>query len=544
MHCLSPSPSADAPSGRFLRFLGTISLLSATSVASGQTPLTTERVANGLSRPVFATAPVGDLDRLFICEHQSGLVRILRDGSLLPVPFLDVSGNLLTSGDHGLMSIAFHPDYRENGYVYAYYSVPGASTIVERYTVSANPDVVDPSTATLIISIPQPGGNHNGGSIAFNPSNGFMYLGLGDGGGQNDPNCFGQNPQTFLGKMLRIDVDGGSPYVVPPSNPFVGDPNVLDEIWALGMRNPWRWSFDRANGDLYVSDNGQSSWEEIDYEPAGFPGGRNYGWSVMEGSSCFTNTSCSALPPCFDAAYTDPIYEYDHSMGCSVQGGFVYRGCAIPDLQGTYFFGDLCTNGSTQGLWSFRVVGGAVTDFQNRTAELAPSGGLSIQDIAGFGQDGLGELYVIDWGDGEVFKIVPASGIGTNYCSPAVPNSTGLPGVMSAAGVPIPGGPLSLVASDLPANQFGFFLASMTTGTIMPPGSQGILCLAGNIGRFNAQAASSGTSGSFCVSIDTLNMPMNPPVSVMSGETWHFQGWYRDVGGNNNFTDGLSILFL
>ena len=221
-------------------------------------------------------------------------------------------------------------------------------------------------------------------------------------GGQNDPNCNGQNPATWLAKVLRIDVDGGFPYVVPPSNPFVGQGNYLPEIWAVGMRNPWRFSFDRENGDLYIGDNGQDLMEEVDFEPAGFAGGANYGWSVEEGTLCFGSSSCpGGTPPCGDSVYTDPLYEYDHSQGCSVTSGYTYRGTLMPDLVGTYFYGDFCT----AFIRSFRVENGRAVDARDWTRMLNPDG--RIGQLSSFGMDAVGELYIVDL-DGSVFKIVPS----------------------------------------------------------------------------------------------------------------------------------------
>lgn len=551
-----------------------IAALTVAQATLAQTPLTTVRVASGLTNPIFATAPEGDPDRVFILEWHTGLVRILQNGVIDPTPFIDVSSKMITNGDHGLMGMTFHPEYASNGFAYLYYSVPGPATAVVRYTVMAgDPNRLDPATEATIITIPQPNTNHNGGSIEFSPVSGFLYIALGDGGGQNDPNCNGQNPGTWLSKILRIDVDGGFPYVVPPSNPFVGQGGFLPEIWALGMRNPWRFSFDRGNGDLYIGDNGQGLMEEVDFEPAGFPGGANYGWSVMEGTLCFGSSSCpGGTPPCHDPVYTDPLYEYDHSQGCSVQGGYVYRGCAVTDLGGTYFFADWCTDGATNGIWSFEVVAGAVTNFKNRTAELAPGGGLSITSIVAFGQDGLGELYIVDFVDGELFKIVPDAPfddcndngvpdqcepdsdgdgviddceLGTNYCTPAVPNSSGVPAQITGFGSDVvTDNDFHLLASDVPINKFGYFLGSASQGFIQsPPGSVGNLCLSGQIGRFAKLIQNSGAEGAFSIQVDLtlLPPPLNTP--VLPGSTWNFQAWYRDVGNVSNFTDGVEVLF-
>ena len=381
-----------------LFLLATAAVVLAPAAHAARTTL----VADGLERPNLVTAPPWDL-RLFIVE-QRGVIRILEGGELLETPFLDIDDLVVDIGgfdERGLLGLAFHPDYDNNGQFFVYYTNNESNSVVARYEVSADPDVADPASAQIVLTVDQPFENHNGGMLAFGLE-GYLYIGLGDGGSAGDPGNRAQDLTTLLGKMLRIDVDGGAPYAIPPDNPFVGTPDALDEIWAYGLRNPWRYSFDRETSDLWIGDVGQSSWEEIDFQPAASSGGENYGWRLMEGSHCYN-------PPvdCDDGTLTHPIYEYDHESGrCSVTGGYVYRGAALPELQGQYFFGDFCTG----EIWSFREEGGEAVDVQDRTAELSPGGGLSIDFIASFGEDGFGELYVIDRGDGtngEVFKIVP-----------------------------------------------------------------------------------------------------------------------------------------
>ncbi|MFQ5506368.1 MAG: PQQ-dependent sugar dehydrogenase, partial [Planctomycetota bacterium] len=309
-------------------------------------------------------------------------------------------------GERGLLGLAFHPRYASNGFFYVNYTQrSGGATMVVRYKASStNPDLADPGSAKPILGpVSQPAGNHNGGNLVFGPD-GFLYIGLGDGGGSGDPNCNAQTGSTFLGKMLRIDVDGGNPYAIPPSNPFLRNPGVLNEIWALGLRNPWRYSFDRVTGDLYIGDVGQNAREEIDFQPKASKGGENYGWKVMEGRLCFSTFRCPVgTPVCNSTSLVMPIHDYGRTTGRSVTGGFVYRGCAIPDLRGTYFFGDYVTN----RIWSFRYDGKSITNFKDRTLELAPGLGLGIASISSFGEDARGELYIADHRGGEVFKIVP-----------------------------------------------------------------------------------------------------------------------------------------
>ncbi|MFG0331182.1 MAG: PQQ-dependent sugar dehydrogenase [Phycisphaerales bacterium] len=385
---------------RFLRraALTTGFLVSAglTGAAVDAQELTTIPVAQGLSSPLFATGAPNDSDRLFILEQSTARIRIVEDGSLLTTPFLDIGARASGGGERGLLGLAFHPEYESNGEFFLNYTNNSGDTVVSRFNVTGDPNVADPNSEFILMTIDQPFSNHNGGMIAFGPD-GYLYIATGDGGSAGDPGNRAQDGSSLLGKMLRIDVDGGSPYGIPADNPFVNDPNFLDEIWSYGLRNPWRWSFDRGTGDMYIGDVGQFLWEEIDFQPANSAGGENYGWRLKEGNHCFN-------PPtnCDPGGLTDPIYEYSHGSGrCSVTGGYVYRGSSIPLLQGTYFFADYCA----ANIWSFRYENGNVNEFTDRTSELDPDGSLSIRSITSFGEDTDGELYIVD-GGGEVFKVV------------------------------------------------------------------------------------------------------------------------------------------
>ncbi len=248
-------------------------------------------VASGLAQPLFATSPPGDSQRLFIVL-QHGRIVILQNGTVLARPFLDIGARVQTGGERGLLGLAFHPHYDQNGFFFVNYSQRDTgATILERFQVSSDPNIAADSSGTAILDpIPQPAGNHNGGCIQFGPD-GYLYIGLGDGGFGGDPDCRAQDPQDLLGKMLRIDVDGPGSRI-PPTNPFTGDSSTLDEIWATGLRNPWRFSFDRQTGDLYIGDVGQSRRAEIDFQPGNSTGGENYGWKIMEGDSCFSTRRC------------------------------------------------------------------------------------------------------------------------------------------------------------------------------------------------------------------------------------------------------------
>ena len=353
--------------------------------------VTLEPVAQGLSAPLFLTAPPGDLDRLFVVER-GGTVRIIRDDSVLATPYLDVGPLCTAGGEQGLLGMAFHPGYATNGRFYVNYTDTLGHTQVVRYQVSANPDIADLGSALPILTVAQPYSNHNGGMIAFGPHDGMLYVGMGDGGSGGDPQNHGQNRMTLLGDMLRLDVDAGSPCAIPVDNPFAGSLSVREEIWASGLRNPWRFSFDAASEDLYIGDVGQGAREEVSYQPASSAGGENYGWRIMEGSRCYNpSTGCST------AGITLPVHEYDHSYRCSITGGYVYRGSGSPALVGRYFFADYC------GTWlrSFVVVGGAAVGLQDHTAITGALAGTS-----SFGEDAAGELYVVSLTQGTVWRIV------------------------------------------------------------------------------------------------------------------------------------------
>jgi glucose/arabinose dehydrogenase len=400
----------------FLRQIPTVllalSLLSLSAAAQNTPPLDTVRVASGLTLPLYVCSPPGDATRLFIVEQRSGSVgRIkvldLSSGIVSGTIYLSISP-VATGSEQGLLGLAFHPDFANNGFFYVDYTNAAGTTIVARYQANApfmTSATADSSSAEQVISIGQPFSNHNGGWLGFGPD-GYLYVAMGDGGSANDPNGNAQNINVLLGKMLRLDVDGDDfpldatrNYAIPPTNPFAGATAGADEIWHYGLRNPWRNGFDRATGDLWIGDVGQNAVEEIDFQPAGV-GGLNYGWRCMEGSSCTGLTGCICNAP----ALTPPVRTYTHGSGCSVTGGYVYRGSAICGLPGTYFFADYC---SAQ-IWSFRYTGGVVSQFTTRTAELAPGGGLSIGSITSFGEDDSGEMYICDQG-GEVFKIVPGA---------------------------------------------------------------------------------------------------------------------------------------
>jgi len=340
-----------------------------------------------LDQPVFLTAPPGDA-RLFVVER-TGRIRLFRGDTLQATPFLDLSAVVDSAGvEQGLLGLAFHPDYQANGQFYVSYTDTAGDTRVVRYFVSANGDLADAGSGDTVLAQAQPADNHNGGMIAFGPD-GLLYIGLGDGGTADSAQHLG----SLLGKILRIDVDGAVPYAIPAANPFVGVAGARGEIWARGLRNPWRFSFDRVTGDLYVGDVGQSTWEEIDFQVVGDAGGRNYGWSVMEGPDCFGGGTCNR------SGLTLPLHQYATSEGCAVVGGYVYRGAAVTALAGQYVYSDNCAG----FIRTFEVVGGNDQNHRVRTGTFTPGAG-----VTSFGEGADGELYVMTLG-GRLLKFVAGS---------------------------------------------------------------------------------------------------------------------------------------
>jgi glucose/arabinose dehydrogenase len=340
-----------------------------------------QEVVGGLDQPEGLTNAGDGSGRLFVVE-QGGKILILKDGTVLPTPFLDLTQKVDCCGERGLLGLVFHPKYSENGFFYVDYTERAGNklyTVIARYSVSANdPNQADPNSEMRMQHIEQPYQNHKGGQLAFGPD-GFLYIGMGDGGSQGDPEGNGQSLQTLLGKILRIDVDHGEPYAVPSDNPFV-DGGGLREIWAYGLRNPWRFSFDNRNGDMYIGDVGQDEWEEIDYLPTGSPGGANFGWNYFEGSHSYRGS-----PP-VDMKFVMPVAEYSHDLGNAVIGGYVYRGANLPAWQGVYLYGDY---GSGR-LWG--LLHQADGSWQN--AEMYDTG----RQISSFGVDEIGEIYLVDDG--------------------------------------------------------------------------------------------------------------------------------------------------
>ncbi len=370
---VTPTPTATAP---------------ATPTRSLWPQLALTPVTSGLWRPVHITHAGDGSDRLFVVE-QSGRIRIIKNGGLQAAPFLEISGRVGCCGEQGLLSVAFPPGYGVKRHFYVHYTDLAGDTVIARYRLTADPDVADPASEEIILTVAQPFSNHNGGQIAFGPGDGYLYIGMGDGGSGGDPDNRAQNPADLLGKLLRLDVETGSPitYTIPAGNPFTQTAGYRGEIWALGLRNPWRFAFDRTTGDLYIGDVGQGTYEEVDFQPAASPGGENYGWRIMEGFHCYNPADCAPTN------LTLPVAEYDHGLGCSITGGAVYRGAAFARMQGLYLYADYCSG----RIWGLRRDGGVWRVSRLARAQF---------NVTTFGEDEAGEVYLADYTNGVVYRVV------------------------------------------------------------------------------------------------------------------------------------------
>ena len=410
-----------------------LAVLGVTAAAYAQEIRFTQ-VATGIAAPSDIAHAGDGGGRLFLAQ-QNGLVRILRNGSVVATPFLDIRNKTRADGERGLLGIAFPPRFSSSQRFYVNYTDLTGDTVIAQYRVSANQDVADAASEAILLKIAQPFSNHNGGCLRFGPD-GYLYIGMGDGGSGGDPQGNGQNPNALLGKMLRLDVESDPGRVlISDANPFRNTPGTRPEIWAAGLRNPWRFSFDRSTGDLWIADVGQDVYEEVNFQPASSRGGENYGWNRMEGRHCYR-------PNCDQSGLTLPVAEYTHADGCSVTGGFVYRGQAAQSLRGTYLHGDYCSG----RVWGVERTGEAWT------SRLLASSGFGITT---FGEDEAGELYIANANTGSVYRIegskAPrvASGAVVNAASflPGVtPGSLATvfaagvldaPGIVTAAGIPL-----------------------------------------------------------------------------------------------------------
>ncbi|MCB9916323.1 MAG: PQQ-dependent sugar dehydrogenase [Planctomycetes bacterium] len=511
---------------------GLVATVSASSASAQALQVT--QIGAGFTSPLFVCSPPGDTHRLFVVE-QTGRVKIIKDGTLLATPFINIDPLTNGGGEAGLLGMAFHPNYASNGKFYLSYTNTSGNSMIRQYQVSANPDVADAATFTDIFGpLTQPFSNHNGGCIQFG-ADGKLYAGYGDGGSANDPGNRAQNPTLLLGKILRFDVDLAAPYI-PADNPFVGDASTDDLIWALGMRNPWRFSFDRQTGDLWIGDVGQGAREEVDFELAG-NGGQNYGWRCMEGFNCTGLSGCT----CNGAGITLPVHDYSHSLGCSITGGYRYRGAAMPNFVGRYFFGDYCS----ARVWSFDFNGTAISNLVEHTTDLAIPGA---EQITSFGEDANGELYICDFTGGEIWRIEEECPGGvTSYCT-AAPNSVG-PGCFLGTGgsVSLSSNDFTLVASAAAPNKPGLFYYG--PNQISAPFGDGFRCVGGgSLGIFRlSPPVTADAFGDAGRAVDFTVSPANSgPGMITAGSTWNFQFWYRDpaAGGSGfNLSNAVSATF-
>jgi glucose/arabinose dehydrogenase len=384
-------PPADTPAGNTAA--PTNLPASQPPAQSAQPDLTTVQIAlkplvDGFEQPVAFVSAKDHSGRMFVVSRM-GKIFIVKDGQVQSDPFLDISGKVTTGyQEQGLLGLAFHPNYSQNGFFFIYYNDSNGNIAISRMSVSSNPDKADPNSEQIVLQYNKPAKNHNGGNLEFGPD-GDLYLGTGDGGGAGDQFHNGQNPNSVLAKILRINVDT-LPYTIPADNPFVNQAGFRPEIWAWGVRNPWRFSFDRQTGDLYIGEVGQNTYEEIDYQPAG-KGGQNYGWSKMEGMHCYNAGQCAS------DGLTLPVAEYSHDEGCSVSGGYVYRGGQFPALNGIYFFADYCS-GTIWGMTHAANGSWPVRNLLNAGSQ-----------VSSFGEDETGEVYVVDLG-GRILQLVQAGG--------------------------------------------------------------------------------------------------------------------------------------
>ena len=556
--------------------------------ASAQT-LKATKYHGGFSSPIYVCSPPGDTTRMFVVE-QGGRIRVLKNNVLLGTDFINLGASGLNkisvSSEQGLLGLAFHPNYANNHYFYVSYTNTGGSPVIARY--EANSATFDTALATpgviMVGPISHPQSNHNGSCIQFGPD-GMLYMSMGDGGNFNDTGAGhnastgnAQDPTTLLGKMMRFDVDIAAPYI-PASNPFYGAGAPLDEIWHLGLRNPWRFSFDRQTGDMYIGDVGQDAVEEVDFVNAGVSG-LNFGWRCMEGNTCSGLTGCT----CNDIALTNPIKSYAQgTSNCAVIGGYCYRGCAIPGLQGTYFYGDYCST----NLWSFVEVGGANTNFINRTAELEPAGADTINQISSFGEDALGEIYIVDYADGEIYRIEDASAsyadcngntisdacdiaLGTSqdtdangtpdececvglpapfvYCTAKLNSQLCLP-VISFTGLPKLSSPTPFVihAAQIVNQKQGLLFYGY--GAQATPFQGGTMCVLQPVKRTPVQNSGGSTSGTNCTGTFTFDMGAymasgTDPLLQVAGQQVNVEFWSRDPMDpfTTNTTDAVQFV--
>ena len=520
-------------------FAGLLCLASALSPQANAQDLEATLVTSGYSAPLYLCSPPGDNSRLMIAEQSTARIRMYKPSTGSISTFMDIGSIVGSGSERGLLGLAFHPNYASNRKFYVSYTNNSGSSMLVQYLRSAsNPDVADTGSATTIYGpISQPYSNHNGGCIQFG-SDGKLYLGFGDGGSANDPGNRAQNLAQAMGKMLRFDVDGGAPYSANDNPYYNGSGGLSDFIWSSGWRNPWRFSFDRQTGDMWVGDVGQYAREEVSFEPASSTGGANYGWRCMEGLSCTGLSGCT----CNGTTLTDAVHNYTHSGGnCSITGGYLYRGNLMPNMVGRYFFGDYCSG----KIWSGQPNGsGALSNVVEHTADLGIPGS---ENITSFGEDANGELYIVDSSGGQIWRMEEACPATANtYCT-AAPNSTGGAAFISSTGTPsVSQNNLTLQVAGAISSQFGLFYYG--ANQISQSFGNGFRCVgAGGVGIFRlGPAAQTDSFGDLTRHWDMTQSPSSTGAgAVNAGDTWNVQFWYRDPastqGSAFNLSNALSI---
>lgn len=510
-----------------------------------QQPIALERIVSpsaGLVQPVDLQSRPGD-ERLFVAER-GGRVRIVAEGMPLDRPFADLSPFVDDLGDTGLRAFAFAPDHAASGHVFLWYDAAngtdGVDGVLIRMTTAAGDlDRLDPASLEEILRVPQDGSSHGGGHIGFDLE-GRLLLGIGDGQPGGDPHCRAQDRSNLLGTMIRIDVSGDLPYSIPADNPFVGVAGVRPEILHFGLRHPWKWCVDPSNGDLWIADVGEVGREEVDHVPAG-TGGLNFGWPAMEGTTCFTGDGCQDHPPCTDTSFTLPVFEYGHSLGCSITGGYVADSTSVQELNGAFVFTDFCSH----RIWSAHPDGAGAVNVIEHAVTVYPSTANLVLPTT-FGVDGDGELLVADYVDGEIYRVAPAESF-LAICD-------GMPNVVGDGATMATIGSTSLSRNDLTLNIAG--AAPYTLGVLFygpevtaVPAGNGLRCVdGGGLSLFRAGVRVASSGGAMNFPVDLNADPFNAGISrVQAGSTWVFQAWYRDVGGPlgaaTNFSGAVAARF-
>lgn len=532
--------------------LAALLLAAASAPAAPQTiPLALERVVapgQGLAQPVDIHAiPAGAIGAgdLVVLER-TGRIKVIEDGVVRPELFADLSSQITVQGDVGLRALQFHPDYAANGEVFVWFDAAngtaGVDGVLVRMTLDGGPiPRLDAGSITEILRVPQDGRSHGGGAIHFDPS-GMLCLAIGDGHPGGDPSCRAQDPSNLLGTMIRIDVDGGTPYAIPPDNPFVATAGFAPEVLHYGLRHPWKWCFDPVDGATWIADVGELVKEEVDYVPPGTQG-RNFGWSVLEGSDCFAAPCPGGIATdCMDGTLTAPVFEYGHSLGCSITGGAVYRGGLIPGLEGRFIFSDFCS----KRIWSTER-NAQTQSFTTRLHGVAtyPQGSyLSLAVTVGV--DGDGELLFPDYVDGEIYRLAPADA-SMPICDGA-PNNTGARAELDLIGSP------SLAQDDLrfevtSAPPFALGVLFIGPDVVSVPLGNGTLCVGpGATGLVRVDYRVSGLSGTMLHEPSVASGPLASTMGLVNiGTTSFFQTWYRDINGplgqNTNLSSAISVRF-